>query len=145
MYDSYDQMIFSLDPLPLDHNGAPYTRAQLQIKWINENFRNPYLDEPASNCLGLLYCVNFTTEMHDSDVCAAKFENKGALHTGPEIRIQCRSQQTALPLHGQAEALIRIWHDCLLRAVSNFTRDHMDPDLRIPPTDPVSVPVWSAQ
>ena len=29
-----------------------------------------------------------------------------------------------------AEALIWIWHDCLLRAVLNLTQDHMDPDLR---------------
>ena len=34
------------------------------------------------------------------------------------------------PLSRQAGALIRIWHDCLLRAVSSLMRDHIDPDLR---------------
>ena len=35
-----------------------------------------------------------------------------------------------LPIHGQAGALIRIWHDCSVHAVSSLTRDHIDPDLR---------------
>ena len=43
--------------------------------------------------------------------------------------------------HGQAGALIRIWHDCSVRAVLSLTRDHIDQD----PTDLFLVPLWSAR
>ena len=61
----------------------------------------------------LCWCAALITiQLSVSSYDASKMCIVGALHMGPGIWIQCRSQQTALPLHGQAGALIWIWHDC---------------------------------
>ena len=60
--------------------------------------------------------------------------NMGASPAGLTVRRSTRDSRSgsnAMPLHGQAGALIRIWHECyLLRALSSLTWDYIDPDLR---------------
>ena len=61
--------------------------------------------------------------------------NMGAAPAGMTVRRSTRGSRSgsnAMPLHGQAGALmIRIWHECyLLRALSSLTWDYIDLDLR---------------